>query len=162
MMNNLLTIDNLSVSFDLDKSTIEVVEGVSFSIGQGETVSLVGESGCGKSVTASSIMRLLPFPYGKITSGSIQLEGSNLLDLPIEEMYKIRGASISMIFQEPMTALNPVHTVGKQIKEIFKLHRDNLDVASYDREVIDILKSVDMPSPEQRIKNYPFQLYLYN
>ena len=86
------------------------------------------------------------------------MEGSNLLDLPIEEMYKIRGASISMIFQEPMTALNPVHTVGKQIKEIFKLHRDNLDVASYDREVIDILKSVDMPSPEQRIKNYPFQL----
>jgi peptide/nickel transport system ATP-binding protein len=154
----LLSVEDVSVAFSTDSGTVEVVDGVSFRIRAGRTLALVGESGCGKSVTASSIMRLLPHPSGKVTAGKILFEGANVLDLPIEEMYKLRGGQISMIFQEPMTALNPVHTAGKQIKEILELHRDEIAKKARDAEVLEILKQVEMPSPESRMGNYPFQL----
>ncbi len=156
--NELLRVEGISVSFDTDKGPMEVVDNVSFSIGKGKTLALVGESGCGKSVTASSIMRLLPQPYGKVTQGAIHFDGKDILALPVEEMYKIRGGNISMIFQEPMTALNPVHTAGSQIEEVLELHRAEIAKKARKPEVLEILKRVEMPSPEQRVNNYPFQL----
>lgn len=154
----LLTLKNVSVSFQTDKGEIEVVNNASFSVKAGKTVALVGESGCGKTVTASSIIRLLPHPYGKITSGEVLFEGMDLLDLPVEEMYKVRGGKIGMIFQEPMTAMNPVQISGKQIKEVLKLHRPDLNKEDMDAEIQKLLKLVEMPSPEMRVNNYPFQL----
>jgi len=103
-------------------------------------------------------MRLLPQPYGKVTEGRILFEGQDLLSLPVEEMYKIRGGTVAMIFQEPMTALNPVHAAGDQIDEVLELHRSEIEKKARDAEVLEILKQVEMPSPEQRMRNYPFQL----
>jgi len=154
----LLRIEGVSVSFDTDKGPMEVVDNVSFAVERGRTLALVGESGCGKSVTAASIMRLLPQPYGKVTRGRIIFQGEDVLTLPPEKMYKLRGGSIAMIFQEPMTALNPVHTAGAQIEEVLGLHRLEIAKKARDPEVLEILRQVEMPSPEQRIKNYPFQL----
>jgi len=154
----LLSVEDVSVSFTTDAGTVEVVDRVSFRIDEGRTLALVGESGCGKSVTASSIMRLLPHPYGKVTSGSIRFDGEDVLALPIEEMYRLRGGSISMIFQEPMTALNPVHTAGRQIDEIFALHRDDIGKKYREEAILAILREVEMPSAESRVDNYPFQL----
>ena len=154
----LLTLNKVSISFHTDKGKIEVVNNASFSVKAGKTVALVGESGCGKTVTASSIIRLLPHPYGQITSGEVFFEGVNLLALPDEEMYKVRGGKIGMIFQEPMTAMNPVQISGGQIKEVLKLHRPDLSQEAMAEEVQDLLKLVEMPSPKMRVKNYPFQL----
>jgi peptide/nickel transport system ATP-binding protein len=154
----LLRVEGVSVGFDTDKGPMEVVDEVSFEIGKGKTLALVGESGCGKSVTASSVMRLLPQPYGKVTKGRILFEGVDLLGLPIDEMYALRGGEIAMIFQEPMTALNPVHTVGSQIAEVLELHRGDIAKKARDAEVLEILRRVEMPSPESRKGNYPFQL----
>lgn len=157
--DELLRIEDLSVAFTTGPGKpMEVLDKIALKLERGKTLSIVGESGCGKSVTASSIMRLLPQPYGKITNGKIMFEGQNILDLPIDEMYKKRGAEIAMIFQEPMTALNPVHVIEKQIGEVFELHR--LDVKKEERtaQVLNVLKDVEMPSAEQRLKNYPFQL----
>lgn len=156
--DKLLEIKDLSVAFDTDAGSIEVLDKISVSIDCGQTLSLVGESGCGKSVTASSIMRLLPQPYGKIINGSITFDGKNILDLPIEEMYKIRGSSIAMIFQEPMTALNPVHLIRRQIAEVLQLHRPDISASELEGHVLKYLRDVEMPSPELRINNYPFQL----
>ncbi len=156
--NELLSLQGLSVSFDTDKGQMEVVDEVSFAIGRGRTLALVGESGCGKSVTAASIMRLLPQPYGKVTKGRILFEGQDVLGLPVEKMYTLRGGNISMIFQEPMTALNPVQTAGAQIEEVLELHRAEIAKKARDPEVLEIMRQVEMPSPEQRKKNYPFQL----
>jgi len=156
--SELLRIEGVSVSFDTDSGPMEVVDEVAFSIGRGRTLALVGESGCGKSVTAASIMRLLPQPYGKVTKGRILFEGADILGQPVEEMYKLRGGSIAMIFQEPMTALNPVHTAGGQIEEVLELHRSEIAKKARDPEVLEIMRQVEMPSPEQRRKNYPFQL----
>lgn len=157
-MEDLLKIDDLSVSFSTDAGTVEVLDKVSIHIGIGETLSLVGESGCGKSVTASSIMRLLPHPAGKVTSGKITFDGQDIMSLPIGEMYRIRGSSIAMIFQEPMTALNPVHLIKNQIAEVLKLHRKDIPDSKLDSYVLKYLKDVEMPSPEMRLNNYPFQL----
>lgn len=154
----LLKIKNLSVGFSTDSEDIEVLDAVGITIQQGKTLSLVGESGCGKSVTASSIMRLLPHPYGKITNGEIIFKGKNLLDIPINTMCSLRGSDIAMIFQEPMNALNPVQIIQKQISEILELHRPDIPPSERESFIIELLRSVDMPSPERRLKNYPFQL----
>ena len=155
----LLKIENLSVAFkDGSGELTEVLDKVTLKLKRGQTLSLVGESGCGKSVTASSIMRILPQPYGIIKNGTIWFDGKNILEQPIDEMYKIRGSEIAMIFQEPMTALNPVHIIEKQIGEVFELHRSDIKKEERAANVLKVLKDVEMPSAEQRLKNYPFQL----
>ncbi|MEL3912614.1 ABC transporter ATP-binding protein [Treponema pedis] len=157
--DELLIIEDLSVAFKTGPGKpMEVLDKIALKLERGKTLSLVGESGCGKSVTASSIMRLLPQPYGIITNGRIMFEGQNILDLPIDEMYKKRGSEIAMIFQEPMTALNPVHVIEKQIGEVFELHRPEIKKEERTANVLNVLKDVEMPSAEQRLKNYPFQL----
>jgi len=133
------------------------VENVSFFMDEGETVGLVGESGCGKSVTALSIMRLIKNPPGKIVSGKILFEGANLIDLSDSRMRAIRGARISMIFQEPMTSLNPVYTIGHQISEMFMIHKKLGKKEGWDRTV-ETLRQVQMPSPNKRANEYPHQL----
>jgi oligopeptide/dipeptide ABC transporter ATP-binding protein len=154
----LLRVRDVSVSFQTDAGAMEVVDGVSFGIDPGRTMALVGESGCGKSVTASAVMRLLPQPHGVITAGQVLFQGTDLLALPLEELYAIRGSRISMIFQEPMTALNPVHTAGRQITEVFELHRAEIARRARREETLRVLREVGMPSPEARLASYPFQL----
>jgi oligopeptide/dipeptide ABC transporter ATP-binding protein len=154
----LLEVKNLNTAFDTDRGLVQVLKDVSFSVEKGKTLGIVGESGCGKSVTSLSIMRLLPKPAGRVLSGEILLEGKNLLDLPFEEMHNIRGKKISMIFQEPMTALNPVHKIGKQLGEGYKLHFPNMSDSDIVSESINILNEVGIPLPEQRLNEYPHQL----
>src|SRR6188768_166643 len=120
----ILSVENLVTSFDTDNGRLTAVDGISFTVPAGRTVGIVGESGCGKSVTAFSINRLLPQPHGKILSGRIVFEGRDLASLPPEEIRKVRGGGIGMIFQEPMTALNPVLRIGKQLTEAIMLHRE--------------------------------------
>ena len=155
--SSLLSIKNLKTVFQIEGKNATVVNNVSFDLSPGEIVGLVGESGCGKSVTALSLMRLVPDPPGKILGGEILLEGKDLLKLSEEEMEKVRGKEIGMIFQEPMTSLNPVLTIGKQLTEILELHQ-NLDEEEAINEAINLLKLVGLPDPELRIKNYPHQL----
>ncbi len=155
--SSLLSIKNLKTAFQVEGKNVTVVNNVSFDLRPGEIVGLVGESGCGKSVTALSLMRLVPDPPGKIIGGEILLEGKDLLKLSEEEMEKVRGKEIGMIFQEPMTSLNPVLTIGKQLTEILELHQ-NLDEEEAVIEAINLLKLVGLPDPELRIKNYPHQL----
>lgn len=155
-MNN-CSVDNLSIEFSTDKGTIRAVDGVSFVIPKGKTVGLVGESGCGKSVTALSIMRLIQTPPGHYAGGEIRYEGRNLLDLPESEMRKLRGNRISMIFQEPMTSLNPVFTIGNQIAEAICLH-ERLSYKAGLEKAIHMLELVGIPSPRDRAVCYPHQL----
>jgi peptide/nickel transport system ATP-binding protein len=152
----LLQIDNLQTHFGTSEGVVRAVEGLSFHIDAGETLAIVGESGCGKSVTAMSILRLIPEPPGRI-AGSIVFQGRNLLDLPEAEMRKLRGNEISMIFQEPMTSLNPVLTVGRQIGETLRLHQ-GLSARAAERRAVDILGLVGIPAPERRVREYPHQL----
>ncbi len=154
---SLLEITNLVTEFDTDEGLVRAVDQVSFSAEEGETVGIVGESGCGKSVTALSVMRLLPQPMGQINSGSVVFQGRDLTQLPLTEMQQIRGNQISMVFQEPMTALNPVHTIGKQITEVLLLHKTD-SVATAIRESVDMLDRVGIPSPDIRMGEYPHQL----
>ena len=153
----LLEIKDLSVRFSTDDGEVEALDKVSFGINPGQTVGVVGESGCGKSVTAYSIMRLLPQPMGMITNGSILFQGKNLLDLGTEEMQGIRGNEIGMIFQEPMNALNPVQKIGNQLTEVFYLHQEMNDHQAWSNSV-GMLESVGIPSPENRMHEYPHQL----
>ncbi|MBI3515798.1 MAG: ABC transporter ATP-binding protein [Proteobacteria bacterium] len=153
----LLQIDNLQTHFFTAGGVVRAVDGVSYTLRSGETLGVVGESGCGKSVTALSILRLIADPPGRIVSGSIRLEGTNLLELSEPDMEAVRGNDISMIFQEPMTSLNPLFTVGKQISEAIALHqglsrRDALDNA------VTMLRRVHIPEPERRLHAYPHQL----
>ncbi|MDA0977777.1 MAG: ABC transporter ATP-binding protein [Proteobacteria bacterium] len=153
----LLSVNNLITEFDTDEGRVRAVDDVSFEAHEGKTLGIVGESGCGKSVTALSIMRLLPQPMGQILSGSVLLDGTDLTDLPIPQMEKIRGARIGMVFQEPMTALNPVHTIGRQLTEVLLLHKD----ISHDeaiRQGVEVLDKVGIPSPDVRMTEYPHQL----
>jgi oligopeptide/dipeptide ABC transporter ATP-binding protein len=156
-MATLLEIKNLSVSFDTDEGKLTAVDDVSLHINTGEALGIVGESGCGKSVTAMSILRLLPSPPGKIESGQIFFEGQDLLSLPIKQLQKIRGRSIGMIFQEPMTALSPLHRVGKQLVETLRLNQsaDNRDAREISEQW---LHKVGIPDPMERMYAYPFQL----
>jgi peptide/nickel transport system ATP-binding protein/oligopeptide transport system ATP-binding protein len=153
----LLAIHDLRTSFRTDAGTVRAVDGVTLSIAPGETLGVVGESGCGKSVTALSILRLVPSPPGRIDGGRIEFKGRNLLDLSDAEMRKIRGNEISMIFQEPMTSLNPVFTVGFQIREAIQLHQGVKKREARER-AIEMLRLVGIPAPEQRVDEYPHQL----
>ncbi len=152
-----LSINNLITEFDTDEGRVRAVDDVSFTAQAGKTLGIVGESGCGKSVTALSIMRLLPQPMGQIVSGSVELDGTDLTQLPIPQMEKIRGARIGMVFQEPMTALNPVHTVGRQLTEALLIHKDTTPDAAI-REAVGILDRVGIPSADVRMTEYPHQL----
>jgi oligopeptide/dipeptide ABC transporter ATP-binding protein len=156
-MENLLAVKDLRTYFQKDAKVVRAVDGVSFSIGKGRTLGVVGESGCGKSVTALSILRLVPSPPGRIVSGEITFDGNNLLDLSESQMRSIRGNEIAMIFQEPMTSLNPVFTIGYQISEAIRLHR-RVSKSEAKTISIDLLGKVKIPSPAQRYGEYPHQL----
>ncbi len=153
----LLRVENLTTCFDTEEGLITPVNGVSFSINRGQTLGLVGESGCGKSVTALSIMRLVPCPPGRIASGKIVLGGENLLDKSEAEMGRIRGSKVSMIFQEPMTSLNPILTVGNQIVETV-MHHQNLSKSDARKKAVEMLRLVGIPSAESRLDDYPHQM----
>lgn len=153
----ILKVDDLGIHFYVGDRVIPAVDGVSFSLSKGETLGIVGESGCGKSVTALSIMRLLQTPPAKIVKGEIYFKGEDLLSKSEEEMRMIRGKDISMVFQEPMTSLNPVFTIGQQISEIFTQHQ-NFSKKEALSKTIDMLKLVRIPLPERVVKQYPHQL----
>ena len=155
--DSLLKVKELSVSFSTDEGEVEALDAVDFEVKHGQTLGLVGESGCGKSVTALSVMRLLPRPIGKITGGSIHFGGMDLLKLTPDEIRQIRGNEIGMIFQEPMNALNPVRTIGDQISESFLLHQNITPKEAWGKS-IDMLEDVGIPAPENRVFEYPHQL----
>ena len=156
-MPNLLEIHDLVTEFDTDEGVVRAVDQVSFDVKPGATLGLVGESGCGKSVTALSIMQLLPNPAGRIVSGNIFFQGLDLTHLSIAEMENLRGNEIGMVFQEPMTALNPVQTIGRQLTEVLHLHTDQSDASAL-QAAVEILEKVGIPSPEIRLSEYPHQL----
>lgn len=154
---SLLKVDNLVTEFATDEGVVRALDGISFDVAPGETLGIVGESGCGKSVTALSIMRLLPQPMGQIVGGEVRFKGKNLAQEPLSSMEKIRGNDIGMVFQEPMTALNPVHRIGKQLTEGLILHQ-GLEPQQAIREAVGILDRVGIPSPDIRMGEYPHQL----
>ncbi|EHH0683325.1 ABC transporter ATP-binding protein [Vibrio vulnificus] len=154
----ILSVRDLEVSFTTDDGPVKVLHGVNFDVRAGRTLGLVGESGSGKSVTSMSIMGLLPKPYGQIVNGQILYRGTDLVTLPAEQMYAMRGDRISIIFQDPMTALNPVHTVGCQINEVLELHRPDLDKRARNEYALEMLKKVKIPLPEKRLNEYPHNL----
>ncbi|MGD2250028.1 MAG: ABC transporter ATP-binding protein [Candidatus Methanofastidiosia archaeon] len=156
-MSTLLQVENLKTQFFTDEGIVKAVDDVSFSIGKEETFGLVGESGCGKSVTALSVIGLIPWPPGKIVEGKVLLEGEDLLQKTEKQMQKIRGCKISMIFQEPMTSLDPVFTVGNEIMEVIQLHQ-GLDKEEAWGKAADMLRVVGIPDPDRRMKEYPHQL----
>jgi len=153
----LLDVRNLSVNFTSDETEVEAVKGVSFSMNRGDTVALVGESGSGKTVSALSIMRLLPYPAASHPSGEVFFKGRDVLKLPLSDMQKLRGRDIGMIFQEPMSSLNPVHKVEKQIGEVLKVHQGMSDTKARVR-VLELMDKVGIPDPETRLNAYPHQL----
>jgi peptide/nickel transport system ATP-binding protein len=157
MHDHLLEIQNLRTYFDVHGYVLKAVDNVSLSIGKGETLGLVGESGCGKSVTAHSIIQLIPQPPGRIAGGKIFFEGQNILEFSETRMRKIRGCRISMIFQEPMTSLNPVFTVGNQVGEVIRLHQ-KLSRNEIRNRVVEMFQLVGIPEPEKRLSNYPHQM----
>ncbi|HQZ29970.1 MAG TPA: dipeptide ABC transporter ATP-binding protein [Verrucomicrobiales bacterium] len=157
MAEPLLSVQNLTVSFQVEKSVVRAVEDVSFDIMPGEIVGLVGESGSGKSVTAMSTIRLIPQPPGRVEQGKVLFDGIDLLTTPIEKLRKIRGRDISIIFQEPMTALSPLHPVGKQLAEVVHIHEPGISAEAAMARAIDWLDKVGIPDPAERAKAYPFQ-----
>ncbi|HOC07130.1 MAG: ABC transporter ATP-binding protein [Bacillota bacterium] len=152
----LLEVNNLKTHFHTAKGIVPAVDGVDFSVSQGETLGLVGESGCGKSVTALSIMGLVPSPPGKVT-GKILFDGRDVLSLSEKEMRRLRGNEMAMIFQEPMSALNPVLTIGEQIAEAIRLHQD-IEGRDLEERTIDMMQLVGISMPEKRFRDYPHQL----
>jgi peptide/nickel transport system ATP-binding protein/oligopeptide transport system ATP-binding protein len=157
MLDVLLEIRNLKTYFKTDEGIAKAVNGVDLNVPKGQTLGLVGESGCGKSVTALSVMRLIPDPPGKITDGEIIFDGQNLLKLSESEMRHIRGNTISMIFQEPMTALNPVYRIGSQMAEVIRLHQ-YVSRREATSRALDMLDKVGIPDPKQRLREYPYQI----
>ena len=153
----LLDVRDLRTYFHVMDGTVKAVDGVSFSINRGETLGIVGESGCGKSVTALSIMRLLDIPPAEIASGEILFEGRDLLDLTDEEIRQVRGKDVAMIFQEPMTSLNPVETIGAQIAEAVRIHLAYSKREAWNR-AIEAVRSVGINNPERRVKQYPHEM----
>lgn len=156
MQERLLDVLNLSTNFHTDDGVVCAVNNLSFQVNKGESVCIVGESGCGKSVTSMSIMRLLKSPPAEIT-GQIQFEGKDLLKLSDDEMCRIRGNEIAMIFQEPMTALNPLFTCGYQISEVLRMHQ-GLDKRAARKQAVELMRMVGIPIPEKRVNNFPHQL----
>ena len=157
MIDKLLEVKNLRVELQTKDGIVPVIDDLSFDLDYGESLSFVGESGCGKSMTALALMGLLPEKVGRIASGSIKLEGRELANASPEDLRKIRGNEISMIFQEPMTSLNPVLSVGEQISEVLRLHQNMSDKSAWKRAE-DLLEAVNIPEPKRRIHDYPFQM----
>ncbi len=155
---DLLHIKNLHVHFQTERGTIRAVNGVDLTVRKGETIGIVGESGCGKTMTALSVLRLIPEPAGRITGGEIEFDGRNLLALPDQEMRRIRGNQISMIFQDPMTSLNPCYSIGDQLGEVFRLHRKELRRSQVREQCVELLRLVEIPMPELRLRQYPHEL----
>src|SRR4030042_4848766 len=153
---HLLEVKDLSTRFYIDEGVVYAVDGVTYTMDQGDTLGVVGESGCGKSVHALSMMRLIPIPPGKIESGEVVLRGRDLLKISEDEMRQGRGAQIAMIFQDPMTSLNPVLTIGFQITEALKLHQGMNDKEARDRAA-ELLALVGIPEAKQRLDDYPHQ-----
>jgi oligopeptide/dipeptide ABC transporter ATP-binding protein len=156
-MEEILRVTALKTHFFTDRGIVRAVDGVDISVGKGRTIGLVGESGCGKSMTAHSILRLIPSPPGRIVDGKILFDGIDLLTLSEPQMLEIRGNRISMIFQEPMTSLNPVFTIGEQVAEVYLYHTD-LTRKQRREKALEILTRVGIPSPESRYDDYPHQL----
>ena len=156
-MSDVLTVQDLAIDFEVESGLVRAVDGVSFAIRRGEALGLVGESGCGKSVTALGIMRLLPSPPGRIAQGSILFGGRDLLRLPVAEMRALRGREISMIFQDPMSALSPLHTIGRQLVEAVQLHRDTSRAQAWALGEA-WLRKVGIPDPSQRMHCLPHEL----
>lgn len=157
MQETVLSVENLRTAFKLRKGWLPAIQEINFSLARNETLALVGESGCGKSVTAFSIMRLLPEPGSRIESGRVSLNGKNLLELSEAEMRKVRGNQLAMIFQEPMTSLNPVLTIGRQVAEALFYHR-SMSWKQAGEKALDLLNQVKIPSAEDRINDFPHQL----
>ncbi|NCX54509.1 MAG: ABC transporter ATP-binding protein, partial [Rhodobacterales bacterium] len=157
MVDKLLEVKNLRVELQTKDGIVPVIDDLSFDLDYGESLSFVGESGCGKSMTALALMGLLPEKVGRIASGSIKLEGRQLANASPEALRKIRGNEISMIFQEPMTSLNPVLSVGEQISEVLRLHQ-KMSVKSAWKRAEDLLDAVNIPEPKRRVHDYPFQM----
>lgn len=153
----LLSIKDISVAFQTDEGLVRAVGGVSYDVPRGKTVAVVGESGCGKSVTSLSILKLIPQPQGRIETGEIIFEGRDILKVDEKSIRKIRGNDIAMIFQEPMTSLNPVYTVGEQIVEVVELHQKTKGESAWARAV-EMLRLVGIADPEQRVNEYPHQM----
>ena len=156
-MENILEINNLTISIGDKETGFEVVSNVSIAVPKGKIIGIVGESGCGKTITALSIMKLLPDPPAKITSGEIIFKNKNILEISDEELRDIRGNEISMIFQEPVSSLNPVFTIGEQIGETIRTHND-INSKDEREKVIELLKLVGIPEPERRYSNYPHEM----
>jgi oligopeptide/dipeptide ABC transporter ATP-binding protein len=156
MAETLLSVKNLKTYFYTDEGVVKAVDGLTYELHKGETLGIVGESGCGKTVHALSVMRLIPSPPGKIVAGEILFEGKSLLHLSDEEMRRIRGNRIAMIFQEPMTSLNPVLTIGEQIAEAVMLHQKQEKKAAWDRAV-EMLERVKIPLARERVRDFPHQ-----
>ena len=157
MVDKLLEVKNLRVELQTKNGIVPVIDDLSFDLDYGESLSFVGESGCGKSMTALALMGLLPEKVGRIASGSIKLGGRELANASPEDLRKIRGNEISMIFQEPMTSLNPVLSVGEQISEVLKLHKKMSDKSAWKRAE-ELLDAVNIPEPKRRVHDYPFQM----
>jgi oligopeptide/dipeptide ABC transporter ATP-binding protein len=157
MNNILLSVQDLKVYFSGNERIARALDGISYDVRKGETICLVGESGCGKTVSALTILRIIPQPPGEVMGGKILFNGQDLLELSEEDMQKIRGNHIAMVFQEPMTSLNPVFTIGDQIKEAIQVH-EQLEKNEILRRCIQLLKDVGIPSPENRLNDYPHQL----
>jgi peptide/nickel transport system ATP-binding protein/oligopeptide transport system ATP-binding protein len=155
--SRILAVKDLRVHFHTLEGTVKAVNGVSFALNKGQTLGLVGESGCGKSVTALTVLRLIPSPPARIAAGQILLHGENLVEAPSERMRQVRGGQISMIFQEPMTSLNPVFTIGHQVAEIFRIH-GKLEGHAVRDATVDVLCKVQIPSAQKRLNEYPHQL----
>ena len=154
---NLLEVEDLVTEFRTERGVVRAVDGVSFGIPRGKTLGIVGESGCGKSVTALSIMRLVPAPPGQVSGTAIRYGGQDLLALSESQMRRIRGNQISMIFQEPMTSLNPVYTVGEQVAEAVRLHQGKSRREAMD-SAVEMFRLVGIPAPEERVRNHPHQM----
>ena len=152
-----LTVEDLRTYFTTRWGTVKAVDGISFDLRRGETLGIVGESGCGKSVTMLSLMRLIPIPPGRIVSGKIILDGDDILQISEQEMARIRGSKIALIIQDPMTSLNPVFSIGNQVEEAIKIHQD-IPKRSVTAKALEMLRKVNIPAAEARMKDYPHQM----
>ena len=155
-MADLLNVTNLETRFNTREGVVHAVNGVSFSLKEGETLGIVGESGCGKSVSVQSVLRLIPMPPGEIVNGTAMFQGKDLLKLSMEELRHVRGAQVGFIFQDPMTSFNPVHTIGRQLMEPLEIHLGMNKKQAWDRAV-ELLEMVKIPNPDDRMKDYPHQ-----